>query len=472
MPEPVPTPVVSAVQKKAAKEQFALAVRLLNQSNYADAIHLIRECCRLDPTDLGLRRALRRAEQQAVKSGTGWLGKAALKTKRKMAKLRQAHMEVLELGESLLALDPADIPCQLEMAESALALGLAELALWILMQARQQESSDAVNLALAQVFEQMGEFQKAIAMLQQISPAYHDHAELQRRIKDLMANDSIRRTTDAQTGEAGPSVIDTDQVNLAESTKTDQPLSPVSVERYARDIEKLRSRIAADPGNVNQYLALVDVLRRAGQLKECREVLRQGLAATSNHPELNLAVADLKIELKRLQLGNLEKQLKANPADATLRRGRAEMLQEITRSELQFYRQRVQYQPAEVGPRFEMAVRLYRTGQFQEGVRELQVTRESPRYQWQSLAYLGLCFEKLQVWPLAQRNLKDALEKLPADENDWRKRILFHLAQGTAASGELEEAIQLGYELANLDFTYREIDRLIAQWRQQQSEKE
>jgi Tfp pilus assembly protein PilF len=466
----VPVPAPTPLQQKAAKEQFALATRLLTKNNFADAIELIRACCRLDPANLQYRSALRGVERQAAKSGTGWLGKAALKTKHKMAKLRQAHADVLELGEAILALDPTDVACQLDMADSAMALGLADVALWILKFARQQESSDAVNLALAKVFEHMEDFQKAITLLQQISPAYHDHAELQQRIKDLMANDSIRRAMDAQPGEPQQSVNDTDQMTVAGSVKTDPAVPTLNI-RQARDIDKQRERITADPANVSNYMALATLLRRAGDFKQCRDVLREGLKATADHFELKLALVDLKIEHKRQAIAEVEKRIKADPGDDSLRSTRSALLQDLTRSELQYYQEKVKFETGDPSPRYELAVRLYRAGHFQDAVRELQMTRESPRFQWQSLAYLGLSFEKMQVWPLAQRNLKEALQKLPAEEQDWRKRILFHLAQGTAAAGELAEAIQLGYELANLDFTYREIDRLIAQWREKQNEE-
>jgi tetratricopeptide (TPR) repeat protein len=139
-------------------------------------------------------------------------------------------------------------------------------------------------------------------------------------------------------------------------------------------------------------------------------------------------------------------------------------LQVITAAELRFFTQKIRVLPADTAARYELAVRLYRSGKYQEAVQELQATRESPRHQWQSLAYLGLSFEKLGVWRLAQRNLKDALSKTPASELDWRKRMLYHLAKGAAAAGELDEAIEMGFELANLDFTHRHIDQLLADW--------
>jgi tetratricopeptide (TPR) repeat protein len=460
---PVPTPV----QQQAAKGQFGLAERLLLKNNYPDAIHLMRESLRLDPANLAYRRALRRTEQLAVKNGSGWLGMAALKTKCKMAKVGQAHTQVLELGEAILAQDPDDTGCQLDMAESASALGLPIVAMWILEHARQRQPCDAVHLALAALYEQAGRYANAIALLQQISPSNQQRGELQQRIKDLMANESIRRGGfDGKGGESeAPSpTADTREMAAAEPTDPEHPVAPAQADRQARDVEGLRARIATDPANVNAWAALIGYLRRAGSLQQCAEVIRDGLAATGNHVELAFEQADLEIEHKRVALTELEKRIKADPRKAELRDSRTELLQVITTAELKFFKKKVKELPADTGARYEWAVRLYRSGKFQEAVQELQATRESPRHQWQSLIYLGLSFEKLGVWRLAQRNLKEALRKIPADEIDWRKRVLFHLAKGAAEAGELDEAIETGFELANLDFTHRHIDQLLAEW--------
>jgi tetratricopeptide (TPR) repeat protein len=470
--DPQPAPAPTPLQQQSAREQFALAQRLLGNGNCADAIQLMRDCCKLDPGNLNFRRALRDAERKAVKINPGWLGNATLKTKLKMAKLSHSYFTVLEYGEALLARDPADIGCQLDMAEAAAALGVPIVALWILEHARRQDAdNDAVNLALALVYEQVGELAKAIGFLQKVAPTNRDHADIERRIKDLMAKDSIRRAFDDKTGAPPEALIDTAQMPTAEPTGPNKAVAPALPDRVARDVEALRTRIAADATNVNGYLSLSALLRNAGQLEQARDVLREGQKATANHVELTLALVDLKIEHKRRALADLERQMRANPQDASLKGTRMTLLQVINQGELQLYRQKVEYQPTDMGPRFELAVRMYRAGNFQEAVHELQITRGAPRYQWQSLAYLGLCFEKLEVWKLAQRNLKDALDKLPADEKDWRKRILFHLANGAAAQGDLDEAIAMGYELANLDFTFRGIDRLIAGWRQRLTER-
>jgi hypothetical protein len=78
--------------------------------------------------------------------------------------------------------------------------------------------------------------------------------------------------------------------------------------------------------------------------------------------------------------------------------------------------------------------------------------------------YLGYCFKTRHNWRLAQRNFEEALENLPPGEEATRKELLFQLAHGSAEAGDLSRALELGYELANLDFGFRDIGRLVDEW--------
>jgi hypothetical protein len=78
--------------------------------------------------------------------------------------------------------------------------------------------------------------------------------------------------------------------------------------------------------------------------------------------------------------------------------------------------------------------------------------------------YLGHCFKARNNWRLAQRNFEDALKNLPAGETNNRKDILYELAVGCAEANDLSRAIDMGTELANIDFAYRDIGRLLDEW--------
>jgi len=94
----------------------------------------------------------------------------------------------------------------------------------------------------------------------------------------------------------------------------------------------------------------------------------------------------------------------------------------------------------------------------------LQQARREPRLLWKAALQLGLCFRKRNNWRLAQRNFEEALAAVPPTEEEGRKELLYQLATGSAESGELQKAVDLGHDLANIDFGFRDIGKLLDEW--------
>ena len=53
---------------------------------------------------------------------------------------------------------------------------------------------------------------------------------------------------------------------------------------------------------------------------------------------------------------------------------------------------------------------------------------------------------------------------MPPGEDVLRKEIIFQVAQGCAEAGDFAHAVEMGYELANVDFGFRNIGRLLDDW--------
>src|SRR5260370_25768423 len=117
--------------------------------------------------------------------------------------------------------------------------------------------------------------------------------------------------------------------------------------------------------------------------------------------------------------------------------------------------------PTEWDHPLEFGFRLQRAGLVDEAIQELQIARGDPRSRWQTLFYLGHCFKARNNWRLAQRNFEEALQTISTGDPSKRKELLFVLAEGYAQNGDLSRAIDLGSELANEDFAYRDIGRLL-----------
>lgn len=488
-------PPPSPEHRRIAAAQFERANQVIATGNFDYGIQLLLTCCKLDPANLVYRQALRRTEKVKYKnnlrgSRLAFLSSSAVRAKLKAAKSSRDYLKLLEHGEEILTKNPWDIGTQMDMSEAAAALGLLDLAAWTLEQARQKDPADAtVNRALARLYEKRGNFVQAMRLWEMVRKTDPRDVEAQHKAKDLAVHDTIARGKYEEsvgknsTGKPFRVQQSSKEINLPpvakdggtelarEETKeqpsasTPTPLPPtLSDQRVQREAAPLQARIDADPTNPIGYLQLASLFRRNQYFDEARDVIERGLGPTGRHFELMLEMTDLEVEPFRQNLVVTEEKLKSEPHDEELRKLRIRLLKEINTRELDLYRQKADRFPTELTHRFELGVRLLRAGQTDEAIRELQAARSDPRLMWKALLYLGHCFKGRNNWRLAQRNFEDALRNMPAGEDAMRKEVLFQLAQGCAEAGDLSKAVDLACELANLDFGYKDIGRLLDEW--------
>jgi tetratricopeptide (TPR) repeat protein len=501
----------SPEHRRVAVGQFERANQVIATGNYDYGIRLLLSCCKLDPANLIYRQALRRTEKTKYNnnlrgSWLAWLTTWPVRARLKAARGRRDWLKVLEYGEQVLVRNPWDTGAQSDMAEAADTLGLIDLAIWTLEQARQKNPRDFnLNRTLARLYEKRGNFTQAIALWELVRRAQPTDPEAMTKAKDLAANETIARgqyeaavagqapvprtgsdtnlpRAPAAPADARPAAArqqtppppmrppGSREVPRPPSSKevlrppaTREP-APAQTDRLGVEVARLRARIEADPTNANAHLQLAGVYRRAGQIDQARSVLQEALGPTAHDFELTVELADLEIEPFRRNLAIAEEKQRLNPHDEEVRRVRVRLMKEINTRELDLHRRKADRYPTEMAHRFELGVRLLRAGQTDEAIRELQAARSDPRHFWRSLLYLGYCFKARNNWRLARRNFEEALQNLPPGEEASRKEILFLLAQGAADAGELAVAVDMGSELANLDFTYRDIGRLLDEW--------
>jgi Tfp pilus assembly protein PilF len=468
-----PTP--SPEQRRVAAGQFERANQVIATGNFDYGIQLLLTCCKLDPGNLIYRQALRRTEKVKFNnnlrgSRLAFLTTSTSRTKLKAAKASRDYLKVLECGEAVLVRNPWDVGAQMDMAEAAEALGHVELAAWTLEQARQRNPQDAtVNRALARLYEKRGNFSQAILLWELVRKVDPRDIEAQHKAKDLAASDTIVRggydaVLDKSPAATPPQDVDATATQAVKNAPQHAPPTSVAEDRLAREASALRKRIQADPANANAHLQLASLYRRVGKIDEAREVLQKALIPTANSFEVSLELADLDIEPFRRNFAITEGKLKAKPEDEHLERIRLRLQREIYSRELDLYRQKADRYPTEMAHRLELGIRLLHMGQTDSAITELQAARSDPRHRWRAMLYLGYCFKSRKNWQLAQRNFEEALQNLPAAEESFRKELLFQLAQGAAETGDLARAVECGYELANLDFGYKNIGRLIDEW--------
>jgi tetratricopeptide (TPR) repeat protein len=466
-------PRLTPEQRRAAAGQYERANQVLAKGDYDYALPLLLNCCLIDPGNAVYRQVLRQATKTKYNNNLRGQKLSFLANAKNKFKLRRAaragnHLQVLEHGERILLRNPWDIAAHLAMAVAFEELGLGDMAVWTLEQARQiGPNSATVNRPLARLYERRGNFNQAIALWQLVRKAAPQDVEAQTKAKDIAASATIAkgRYEQALSGEAPTPFVQalTGEVLPTADGAAEPPSDETSSERV-REAPAIFAKIKANPTNPANYLQLAQLYRRLDMFEKAREVLQQGSAATGNHFDLAMEIVDLDIEPFRRDLAITEEKLRRDPGNAELQKIKMRLLKEIGTRELSYYQQKVDRVPSDSTARFEMALRLMRTGQVDEAIKELQSLRADPRHQSKVLVYLGFCFKGRNNWRLAQRNFEEALRYLaPADEN-LRKEVLYQLASGYAEAREFARAVDLACELANLDFAYKNISELLDQW--------
>src|SRR5262245_46620437 len=192
-------PAPSPEHRRMAAGMFERANQVVATGHYDYGIRLLLDCCKLDPTNLLYRQALRRTEKARWGNNlrgsrfawlTSWLPRLRLKAAREKGE----HLRVLDLGERILVRNPWDAGAQIDMASAADALGLLDLAVWKLEQARQKQAREPLlNRALARLYEKRGNFTQAMALWELVRKYDPADVEAGAKIQDLAAHDTILR---------------------------------------------------------------------------------------------------------------------------------------------------------------------------------------------------------------------------------------------------------------------------------------
>jgi tetratricopeptide (TPR) repeat protein len=464
-------PRVPAEQRRAAAAQFDRANQVLTAGDFDYGLQLLINCCRIDPANAVYRQALRQAQRSRFKDNKRGQPLASIRSLGARWRLlhamrRQDYLGALEHAEQVLLRNPWDLSAHLRMAEAFGQLGLIDLAIWTLEQVRPLHPNIVrLNRPLARLYEQRGNFTQAIALWTLVRKACPNDQEAQHKAHDLAASATIAkgRYTQAVMGQAPTPLVPAAPRGDEAGAEVDSTAAEGG-EKVPREAATILAKIKANPTNANAYLQLAGFYRRHDQFDRARAVLGEALGPTGNNFDIAQELLDLDIEPLRRDLAVSEDQLRKQPHRGDLEQIRAGLRKEINTRELDLYRRRADRFPTDTAARYEMSLRLVRAGQIDEAIRELQTVRSDPRHHGKALFYLGFCFQTRKNWRLAERNFEEALKQLSADDTELRKEAMYYLAIGSAEAGDFNRAIEFGCELADIDFSYKDISERLDEW--------
>ncbi len=467
-----PIPPITPELRQIVAKLFQRAKQVLAAGDLDYAITLLLDCCKKDPRNVPIRQELRRTEKLKYKDNkkgkplaflTTWRSSVKMETFSKTGK----HLKAVEFAEEILRANPWHLRALTTSANSFDKLGLKDLALWSFDQARGINPDDpVVNRQMALLFEERGNFNQAIALWKLIAIKLPKDKEAAKKATQLAASATIAKGNydGASAGTAHSPAVKEQLANARPAAADGDNSSNLNEQRMAKDAAQYLQRIEENPTNAGGYLHLAQLYRRNDFPDKAKEILKKGLAATGNNFDLGMELLDSEIEPFRRDLAACKEKLRIEPKNAEMPAKIKTLLKEVNARELDFFRKKSDRYPTDATARFEMAVRLYKIAQYDEAIVELQKVRSDPKHKTRVLIYLGLSFRAKNTWKLAQKNFEEALQHITANEEEFRKEIMFQLASGYADNGELQRGIDLACELANVDFGYKNIGGLIEEW--------
>jgi serine/threonine protein kinase len=179
---------VGNVDRWVAAEQFQRAGEMLNDpAQQLAAREVLSDCCRLDPSVIAYRRALRRVARELRRRDDPPPIPDGARERFDAARQGGDHQRVLEHGEEVLAASPDDLSAHQAMADAAAALNLPELQAWLLKQAcKHQPANVELRRGLARAYERHKDIARAIAVWREIRKARPNDAEAAGRIEALL----------------------------------------------------------------------------------------------------------------------------------------------------------------------------------------------------------------------------------------------------------------------------------------------
>ena len=430
-------------------KHLARAKQAVERRNYDLAIEITLQCQEVDPGNLDnynlLLDAAKRRAREGGKKGLGFgisLGKDPHKQMTAAAKAVSKNPDLktmLAAGDAAKKVYDSGVKSMLEVAllfyREAKATGMFNPdLLWNLGHAAMDK------FKATKATEPLEEAIETIAELHRNDKS---HGEAARTLKNWEAMRSMARRHEG--GGAGDY-----RSQLASSKEANRNEVMNRVIRTMDDAKEVLAFLDADleknPDDKALWLKKGDVLRRISQFKEAKAAYDKAAEIDPHDFVVTMRQGDIVIASKEAQIKAAEDQ------GQDVSQARAQLAQ----YEIDQYRARAQRQPTEMSHRFNLAMRLFKSGDIDGAAGEFQQSVRDPRFRRKSHNYLGHCFAKKNLLDLAAKQFTECLSLIEDHLSDDHKEVLYNRARVYEAAGNSEAAINDYTHVVEQDLGYKD----------------
>ncbi len=315
--------------------------------------------------------------------------------------------------------------------------------------------------ALARLLEEIGDRAAARAEAAFAAEAFTTSVEVirtwaRRFPKDHTSEDALKEISTKLTILKGKyqsgdgyrdSIVNADeQQDLHDAQRSIQNVDRVTELLNKTEAEYLEDRDAA--GKLSQ---LVDLLCRQEDAKLEEKAI--GYLIADYERTKNYAFKQRADDIRMKQLGRaVRSAVKEKDKEATKK---AQLTQ--LRFEIGVFTERTERFPTDLRVKFDLALRLFRGGKFDDAIPMLQNARSDPKNRAACGLYLGRCFYHKDYHSQAISTLEDAIEQYEFSEDDTGKSLQYWLGRAQEAAGESDAAQKTFGNLLQLDYNYRDV---------------
>jgi len=232
-------------------------------------------------------------------------------------------------------------------------------------------------------------------------------------------------------------------------------------------IERARREWEANRGVPNKLLTLVDLMTRTESDQredEAIKLLEQEYATGRNY--IFKHKAD-ELQMRRLERRRRELvgKVKASPGDEAARQALDEHTRRQMEIEIGIFEERLRTYPTDLRVKFQLAVRFFRSGRYDEAIPLFQASRLDARARAQSRLYLGCCFYNKRFYDQAVEVLQRGVEETEGRSDALAFDLNYWLGRALEACRRGDEARRIYGRVIEMDYNYRDararLERLV-----------
>jgi len=438
---------IPPAKRRRLQQAFEHANKMGAGGNFDYATELYTQCVLGDPGNLLYVANFLGNLQKKYNNNKKGSKLAAVRGAGARGSLKKAQMQknwdaVIKNGLEVLKLNPWDSTALVALAKACEEREHDEAELAYLKAALDANGSDPeLNRLAGRALARQGKFDDAITCWHRVVKAKPDDDEAKRAIGNLTVEKTIHRGGYEQA-ESARDLRAEDEEEARGPQTTPQ-----------RELEKAIEKDPSDPAN---YMKLAQLHEQRDELDKAAELFQKALEASGGDDAIRERLEDLQIRRKTRQVHQAKQQAVSQKSKEAVELYR-KLAADLNRMELDLYRDRVERYPNNTSHRFELGLRLKRAGMHREAIEPLQKAREDPRHKGAVLLNLGECFQQIKQYRLAMSNYEAALGALADKEGDDRKRALYLAGCLAQALKDFDKAESYLTQLAELDFSYRDV---------------